>query len=281
VKEFFLVGTSKCMEQDYLVSSEEDKTQTATRKSCLEGCFCMSLAAFGLAPISLSQLILASQINWRWGMSIAVIGAAEGILCLAQSYFPRMRMRMNRSVKVLSRTVKLQNVLVLTANVLFWYMLMTVIIQLIPQMRRSSFVDFNSVGFPASCPPDSINCVRLGNNTDTYRAGSLRSPKVPGGLKEVQQGITDWINSHGGTVTFRDEHLIRARFVTLLMGYLDDFATYSFCDKDGNVNVNMQSQSRIGKSDLNKNYERISDLVQTLIETCSSKKEKFPCGKSC
>mmetsp|Transcript_7998 Transcript_7998/g.18242 ORF Transcript_7998/g.18242 Transcript_7998/m.18242 type:complete len:270 (-) Transcript_7998:224-1033(-) len=269
------------MEIDQLVPSEEGKTETSTKTNCLDDTFCMSIVSFGLAPISIVQIILAADVNWRWGTAIASLGLVEGIWSLVCMFVPRMRTKLNRTVKIFRRPVKLQNANVLVGNVLFWYILTTASIHLIPQMRRTAFVSLNSVGFPSSCPSDSINCVRLGNNTDTFRANSLRAPKIHGGLKEVQKEIVDWINSHGGTITYRDEKSIRARFVTFLMGYLDDFATFSFCDKDGIVNVNVQSQSRIGKSDLNKNYQRISDLVQTLIDKCSTKSGSSPCGGAC
>eukprot|EP00960_Hanusia_phi_P071669 767600-Hanusia_phi.AAC.7 len=183
---------------------------------------------------------------------------------------------------------------------------------LMPQMRRTAFVSLNSVGFPSSCPSDSINCVRLGtcawmsfchmfccpmsclprchfaipgNNTDTFRANSLRAPKIHGGLKEVKTAKIIWVKGgkcrrklligstamavpsltetrnrfeQGDKADVRNpvktmemvmlrmvkmmKMTMRRWFVTFLMGYLDDFATFSFCDKDGIVNVNVQSQ---------------------------------------
>eukprot|EP00961_Rhodomonas_salina_P196854 2657123-Rhodomonas_salina.6 len=54
------------------------------------------------------------------------------------------------------------------------------------QSNTVSFQGVDTYGFPLRCPEGSINCVRLGNGTDTYGADGLLAPHTRGSRAEVR-----------------------------------------------------------------------------------------------
>lgn len=144
-------------------------------------------------------------------------------------------------------------------------------IQIVPQTSQPHWRALRDDGFPTSCPEAARNCVRLGNGTDVYAAGKstdMVAPRLGGSRSQVIDSIEAWVQGEGGVIVFRSDHVVRAVFTTLLMGYRDDFAALVFCDGTSRSVANFQSQSRLGVGDMGANAARLARLLDVLKGVC-------------
>mmetsp|Transcript_11927 Transcript_11927/g.28533 ORF Transcript_11927/g.28533 Transcript_11927/m.28533 type:complete len:273 (+) Transcript_11927:154-972(+) len=253
----------------------ENQSSAANRSLCTSG---MRLVGFALAPLGLLLLVLAALDGWKWGIGLAVVDFLVGLF-LAHCFGGSKK----RTVIQRSKFERLAlSALPSVATFLCLYTLLVVLVHLIPASNTVSFQGVDTYGFPLRCPEGSINCVRLGNGTDTYGADGLLAPHTRGSRAEVMSVVEGWVAAHGGHVTqSTGDVFLQATFVTLLMGYVDDFAVFLHCTSTGVV-VNVQSQSRIGKADLGANINRVSSLLKVLAAECNQGgKATAKCSSQC
>jgi uncharacterized protein (DUF1499 family) len=107
--------------------------------------------------------------------------------------------------------------------------------------------------------PDSPNCV-CSYDTDTQH--SIAPIAYAGSASDAITALTKVIQSMERTaiITTSDNYLY-AEFTTKLMGYVDDVEFYA----DGSA-IQVRSASRLGKSDLGLNRQRI-EAIRTALST--------------
>ena len=128
--------------------------------------------------------------------------------------------------------------------------------------------EFNKM--PERCPENSANCARVAHDGTNYRIENIEPLSINAPIEEVQTEIQNWLNNQlsGGVLfTNTDENNLTFIHGVSRTGFLffpDDLFAGITCDTSGNSVVTLQSQSRLGKADLNKNPERITDLSEYL-----------------
>lgn len=101
----------------------------------------------------------------------------------------------------------------------------------------------------ASCP-DSPNCVNSQSDDPKSKIKPLPFVSIPE-IKKVVESI------ERTTIVEETDNYLYAEFKSKLMGYVDDVEFY--LDKSANV-VQVRSASRLGKSDLGVNRQRIEEI---------------------
>ena len=123
---------------------------------------------------------------------------------------------------------------------------------------------------PERCPENSANCARVAHDGTNYRIENIEPISINAPIKEVQTEIEKWLNDQlSGGVLFSNIDENNLTFIhgvsrTKFLFFPDDVFAGITCDTNGNSKVTLQSQSRLGKADLSKNPERISDLSEYL-----------------
>jgi uncharacterized protein (DUF1499 family) len=238
------------------------------RRCCGVCCSYYERVVAVLLPIcGLLNLSFASSIGWTWGIVVGFFG-----LLLGSAVMYRVYSAMIKSAIVHNRSHKAAMLVLVTtvADVVFPYMLTTAMIQAMPQGRYPQWPGLRKDGFPTACRPAARNCVRLGNDTDVYASDNLKAPVLGGSRVQVLDAIEDWVRNQNGKVLFRSEYVVRARLTTFLMGYQDDIAAHVACLDKSRLQLNLQSQSRLGVGDMGANFKRLRALIQFLQATCPS-----------
>ena len=125
---------------------------------------------------------------------------------------------------------------------------------------------------PERCPENSANCARIAHDGTSYRIDSSEGISIEGTPSEVQAEIENWLNEQfSGGVLYSNVNNENSTFIhgvdrTPFWFFPDDVYTEITCDSSGKTLVTLQSESRLGIGDLNKNPERISDLMEHLIQ---------------
>ncbi|RMF28122.1 MAG: DUF1499 domain-containing protein [Cyanobacteria bacterium J083] len=105
-------------------------------------------------------------------------------------------------------------------------------------------------------PPPTPNCVHSQSDDPRYKIEPL--PPVPiSQIKKVIEGM-----ERTKIIKETDDYLY-AEFTSKLMGFVDDVEFY--LDRDANV-VHVRSASRLGKSDLGVNRQRIEEIRARLAK---------------
>jgi len=137
--------------------------------------------------------------------------------------------------------------------------------------------------FPAACSSDhSQNCARAGTNETSWRS-DYDSPAFDAAHSSVMAKTKDWISKESGLIIKNELNAasntttiwLHARFLTVWMGFPDDFAVQVGCDAAGSSVVTVQSQSRLGVSDGNVNPDRLNKFVKWLLQRSF---DSAPCG---
>ena len=97
---------------------------------------------------------------------------------------------------------------------------------------------------PEDCPEDSMNCDK-------------REVELDVGEDELHQAMQQWADQRSFTTTFSQGHIVDR---TLFMQFPDDVLYSNECGI-----VELFSKSRLGRSDLGVNTERLDDLVEFLM----------------
>mmetsp|Transcript_77826 Transcript_77826/g.113875 ORF Transcript_77826/g.113875 Transcript_77826/m.113875 type:complete len:292 (+) Transcript_77826:104-979(+) len=265
-----MMGSSEDWDAD---DKDEGKTPLATARPssalCMRCCSYYERVVGVLLPIAgLVDLCVGALSNWAWGIFVGIVsiilGCSVGYKHLAASYSPARNRSMKTAVHVLLTTA---------ANVIMPYVLLTAIVQSIPQGKQAQWVELQRDGFPTACAPAAQNCVRLGNGTDIYAAGKstdMKAPVLGGSRAQVLGQVKAWVDSKGGSVVFQSDNVMRATFTTLLMGFTDDVAVHVYCLADSRSELNLQSQSRLGVGDMGVNAQRLQSLITHLKISCPS-----------
>jgi uncharacterized protein (DUF1499 family) len=124
--------------------------------------------------------------------------------------------------------------------------------------------------FPNECPENSQNCSRIATNP--YRATGETGILINGTEDEVLHAIVGWIEDEPRTVLRTDgseDGLVHAVFRSLVWRFADDLLVQVDCI-DGQVLVQLHSNSRLGVSDLMVNDKRVLALDSHLDSTTFS-----------
>ncbi|RMG22037.1 MAG: DUF1499 domain-containing protein [Methanobacteriota archaeon] len=126
--------------------------------------------------------------------------------------------------------------------------------------------------FPEDCPP-TPNCTRVAEFN--VRGEGLRPLKLNATLREVHDAILNWIDVQPRTEILRDNGtFIHAKFLSFVFRFPDDLYVQLFC-VGNQTSFWVQSQSRLGRGDLNVNEERVQSLfsfiesVEFELNSCS------------
>lgn len=125
---------------------------------------------------------------------------------------------------------------------------------------------------PERCPEDSANCARIAHDGTSYRIGSSQAISIEATPSEVQVEIEKWLDEQfSGGVLYSNVNDDNTTFIhgvdrTSFWFFPDDVYTEITCDNSGKTLVTLQSESRLGIGDLNKNPERVSDLMEYLTQ---------------
>jgi len=131
----------------------------------------------------------------------------------------------------------------------------------------SPFYAPNWTNFPDSPIPKSLNIVYIGKDGEKFRSKDLPAPFVlEASTSEVQAAVMSWIRSRPLIhLVNKGSNWIYVTQMTPLWGFVDDVALrWSPGQKEGTTVLELRSQSRIGRKDVNKNYQRLKDLVNFL-----------------
>lgn len=121
--------------------------------------------------------------------------------------------------------------------------------------------------FPNECPENSQNCSRIADQP--YRATGENGILINGTEEEVLDAIIGWIEDEPRTVMRTDgseDGLVHAVFRSFVWRFADDLLVQVDC-VDGQVLVQVHSESRLGSSDLMVNDERVLKLNDHLDST--------------
>lgn len=123
--------------------------------------------------------------------------------------------------------------------------------------------------FPTACRGDTPNCTRVANYN--VRGVGLEPPTKNASLAALDDAVLRWIRTEPRTTvllhdqTAEGAYYVHARFLSLFLGFPDDFYASSFCNatlSEGQVWV--QSQARLGTSDSGVNDRRVRDFIEYL-----------------
>jgi uncharacterized protein (DUF1499 family) len=121
--------------------------------------------------------------------------------------------------------------------------------------------------FPSECPEDSQNCSRIADNP--YRANGENGLFIDATEAEVLEVVNEWVGEEPRTVSRADgseDGLVHAVFRSLMWRFPDDLLVQVHC-LEGQVWIQIHSESRIGVSDLNVNDKRVLALDSHLDST--------------
>jgi len=132
--------------------------------------------------------------------------------------------------------------------------------------------DPNWTAFPTECGAGhEQNCARIANTNFRIDA----SPPIfnSTSLAAIQLART-WTDDQPRTsILYASPNFFHARFVSSFWGFADDLAVTVICNNTQAI-LYLQSQSRIGKGDINANVNRL----QSLVDYLNSKKAYVPYG---
>ena len=224
-----------------------------------------------LLPLAgLVDLSLGAAAGWGWGIFLGLLGLALG-MCVGYKVYQAVYQRAPAEANDKSLIAVAMTAVQRFACMVFPYVLLTALVQAVPQGRRPQWAGLQRDGFPTACRAEARNCVHLGNGTDIYAAGKetdMVPPVLGGSRAQVLDQVQAWVWNQGGRVVFRSPTVVRATFVTTFMGYQDDLAAAASCLPDAHTLVNLQSQSRLGVGDMGVNARRLESLISFLQAEC-------------
>ncbi len=121
--------------------------------------------------------------------------------------------------------------------------------------------DPNTGNFPSRCP-ETPNCTRVADIN--VRGYGLSPLTFNTSLSSLHDAVVQWINDQPRTTVLADNGtFIHAKFLTAFFRFPDDFYLFLFC-QNNSATLWVQSQSRLGKSDLNVNEDRVQAFFSYL-----------------
>jgi len=231
-----------------------------------------------LLPVSgVVDLAVGVEVGWGWGIMLGLMSLAMS-MALAYKIKESYKVHQAADSKRVPAQAHYKSLIKLAlaatqrfACVVFPYIFLTALVQVVPQGRQPQWLGLRIDGFPTGCRAGAQNCVRLGNGTDIYAASKqtdMVTPVLSGSRAQVLEQVHAWVLNQGGRVVFRSPTVVRAIFVTPYMGYTDDLAATASCLPDLRTQVNLQSQSRLGISDMGVNARRLQSMIDFLKDAC-------------
>lgn len=125
--------------------------------------------------------------------------------------------------------------------------------------------------FPSSCEKLE-GCTRVADE-ESNKSGNMIPLELSTSICEAQRVVSHWttnVEKRGALLdelaTGPYEEMLHGRFVSAFWGFVDDTLVQLECKSNSIVKVQAQSQLRIGKSDMDVNYERVKRLWEYLEE---------------
>lgn len=119
--------------------------------------------------------------------------------------------------------------------------------------------------FPAACPPAKrLACSRVASS-DVHAAGGLQPLRLLTSVPDAQAACEGWVTAWGrGAVLTASPGFVHARMVSRFWSFADDLFVQLQCDKHNVTVVEVQGQSRLGRSDFGVNTRRNQRLFTAL-----------------
>lgn len=143
-----------------------------------------------------------------------------------------------------------------TISIIFICLVISIVIYLFSLgIKSQSGAAAGLVNGKLSRCPDTPNCVNSEyiDHTDHYVTAIKYSMNKQAGLLPLEK-LHDIILQMGGTIEYRDENYISATFTSTIFRFVDDLEARF--DKENSL-IHLRSASRVGRSDLGKNKERV------------------------
>uniref|UniRef100_A0A061SP86 DUF1499 domain-containing protein n=1 Tax=Tetraselmis sp. GSL018 TaxID=582737 RepID=A0A061SP86_9CHLO len=135
--------------------------------------------------------------------------------------------------------------------------------------------------FPSACPaglPQGCSRIAVAN---AHRDGGHKPFRTFTSILTLRQTVVRWAKKRGGVLLEEEDNTgmitLQFRFLSSLMGFPDDLFVFISCSKEGTGTVEVQSQLRVGYSDLGVNAARAAKITQ-FLEDVSNQLPARPCG---
>lgn len=116
--------------------------------------------------------------------------------------------------------------------------------------------------FPTGCRGDTPNCTRVADYN--VRGEGLTPLLFNASMQDVHDAIASWIRSQPRSSILLDHpDFIHAKFLTFTMRFPDDFYAKLSCN-NSQVLLWVQSQARLGQSDINVNEDRVQEFFTAM-----------------
>jgi len=125
--------------------------------------------------------------------------------------------------------------------------------------------DFKVSQFPTGCRK-TTNCCRLTTNiTSNVQATNLTCPTFNTTVNSARDAVKSWIRTNNNAAILEDaDSFVRARFVTFLWGFPDDFYVGFNCTTNSEVELWIQGEARIGTGDFGVNRKRVEQFLNEI-----------------
>ncbi|KAL4857462.1 hypothetical protein ACK3TF_002330 [Chlorella vulgaris] len=128
--------------------------------------------------------------------------------------------------------------------------------------------DYRYSGFPLECPPDKQwGCSRIAES-NPHGARHLQPLHLAASMPDVQAWVAAWVGEQGQARLLRDTRpgFLHARILTFFFGFADDLMVSLRCNDKGQVVIEVQSQLRLGMSDMGVNGRRNEKFMLQLSQ---------------
>lgn len=176
------------------VGEEVDTDQPhAPRQDTCGCCACCQTMGFGvvlaaLPALGLILLVPASMSAWGWGITVATLDILIGVAgwVLVKRTRKSVHSVLSEAKAGPGSLLALRGSLFTLADILCFYSLLLVVVQLLPASRNPSWPGLGPDGFPTRCLAGARNCVRVGDGAaDSYAAEGLSPMQIKGTRAQV------------------------------------------------------------------------------------------------
>eukprot|EP01026_Neomeris_dumetosa_P041133 TRINITY_DN34014_c0_g1_i2.p1 TRINITY_DN34014_c0_g1~~TRINITY_DN34014_c0_g1_i2.p1 ORF type:complete len:300 (+),score=10.89 TRINITY_DN34014_c0_g1_i2:83-901(+) len=240
-----------------------------------------AITAFSYFTIlGLSQCILASSWSNLYGALVGATGLVVGVLygCFLLAKFCEKRKGYYlveqgiaiRYYKEFNFAFVMTRVVQTLRQLKAFQIILGLYLALLLLIRASSPDEFGTSPFPTDCNGLPQGCARIAS-VNPHRDSGLTPVQINSNMELVKEVVKKWIENQPrsniiGEFTSENPNdnsvvVFHARFVSLFLGFADDFFVSLGCGQEGAVIVQVQSQLRIGRSVLGVNKKRVKDFM--------------------
>eukprot|EP00030_Apusomonadida_sp_AF-17_P002780 a341698_20.p1 GENE.a341698_20~~a341698_20.p1 ORF type:complete len:268 (+),score=74.48 a341698_20:32-805(+) len=215
----------------------------------------LGLAVQGLfVAIAIAEVVLCAFVGFTVGVGVGVISLLWSSYAVAVVY-PQFYHRLCSSAPIAPQLpFWLRLPIHLVSAFLYAWVLALFLV-------RIASPSPNVAAFPQACRGDTPNCTRVA--ASNVRGAGLAPPMFNTSAAAVQHDVLGWIETQPRATVLRSEPstgFVHARFLSLLLGFPDDFYASVFCDGAAAV-VWTQSQARLGSGDSGVNNKRVTEFL--------------------